>query len=102
MRALARRQWNGYSDAKRHDERVGAGLRMATSRTPTVAVLGGGSWGTTVASTCARNTPTLLWARAPDTVREINEQHTNSRYLGELPLTAALRATEDLDEAVRA
>ncbi len=70
------------------------------ARTPTVAVLGGGSWGTTVASTAARNTPTTLWARDPATAAEIDTQHTNSRYLGDLGLAPGLRATADLAEAV--
>lgn len=72
---------------------------MAGKR-PSVAVLGGGSWGTTVASLAARNTDTVLWARNQATVNEINDKHTNSRYLGELPLTESLRATADLAEAV--
>ena len=46
-----------------------------------VAVMGGGSWGTTIASMVSRNTPTVLWARDAATVGEINEQHTNQRYL---------------------
>jgi glycerol-3-phosphate dehydrogenase (NAD(P)+) len=69
-------------------------------RPPTVAVLGGGSWGTTVASLAASNTQTTLWARDAATAREINEEHRNSRYLGELPLTESLRATSELTEAV--
>jgi glycerol-3-phosphate dehydrogenase (NAD(P)+) len=71
-------------------------------RPPAVAVLGAGSWGTTVASLAALNTETTLWARDPDTAREINEEHRNSRYLGEAPLTRALRATADLPDAVAA
>jgi glycerol-3-phosphate dehydrogenase (NAD(P)+) len=71
-----------------------------TRRPPTVAVLGGGSWGTTVASLAASNTQTTLWARDAATAREISEQHRNSRYLGELPLTESLRATADLAEAL--
>ena len=47
-----------------------------------VTVLGAGSWGTTVASIAARNTPTLLWAREAERRREINGRHTNSRYFG--------------------
>ena len=39
-----------------------------------VAVLGGGSWGTTVASLVARNTDVIIWARDADTVAEINDQ----------------------------
>ena len=42
-----------------------------------VAVLGGGSWGTTVASLVTRNCPVTLWARNPATVEEINTHHTN-------------------------
>jgi glycerol-3-phosphate dehydrogenase (NAD(P)+) len=71
-----------------------------TRRPPTVAVIGGGSWGTTVASLAALNTQTTMWARDPATAREINEEHTNSRYLGDIALTPALRATSDLAEAV--
>jgi glycerol-3-phosphate dehydrogenase (NAD(P)+) len=71
-----------------------------SSRKPNVAVLGGGSWGTTVASICARNTRTVLWARSPETAEEISTRHTNSRYLGDLPLTETLRSTSDIAEAV--
>ena len=66
-----------------------------------VAVMGGGSWGTTIASMVSRNTPTVLWARDPATVAEINEKHTNHRYLGDARLSARLSATADLAEAVR-
>jgi glycerol-3-phosphate dehydrogenase (NAD(P)+) len=70
------------------------------AKMPSVAVLGGGSWGTTVASTCARNTSTMLWARDPATADEINTRHTNSRYLGDLALASRLRATAELPEAL--
>lgn len=69
-------------------------------RTPQVTVLGGGSWGTAVASVAARNTQTLLWARDAATATEITEQHRNSRYLDDLPLHPRLAATTDLEEAV--
>jgi glycerol-3-phosphate dehydrogenase (NAD(P)+) len=64
-----------------------------------VTVLGSGSWGTTVAGLASRNTPTLLWARRPETAEEITREHTNSRYLGERRLSPSLRATSDLQEA---
>lgn len=63
--------------------------------------MGGGSWGTTIASMVSRNTPTVLWARDPATVAEINDKHTNHRYLGDARLSARLSATADLAEAVR-
>lgn len=75
-------------------------MTVRSTRQPSVAVLGGGSWGTTVASTCARNTATTLWARDPATAEEINTRHINSRYLGDLALSRSLRATADLAEAV--
>ena len=46
-----------------------------------VAVIGGGSWGTTVAHLAAHTVPTVLWARRSDLAEEINEHHTNDRYL---------------------
>lgn len=67
---------------------------------PKIVVLGGGSWGTTVASICARRGPTLQWVRSPDTAADINDNHTNTRYLGHaVKLTDALRATTDFAEA---
>lgn len=66
-----------------------------------IAVLGGGSWGTTVASLVARNTDVTLWARNPDTVEEINARHSNERYLPGAILPDRLRATHDVGEAVR-
>ena len=58
-----------------------------------VAVLGGGSWGTTVATLASHNAPTVLWARRAETVIEVNEQHTNERYLPGARLPEDLRAT---------
>ena len=69
-------------------------------RNSNVGILGGGSWGTTVASLVARNASALLWARNDDTVREINDKHTNSRYLGEAALSRKLSATSDLHGTV--
>jgi glycerol-3-phosphate dehydrogenase (NAD(P)+) len=65
-----------------------------------VGVLGGGSWGTTVASLVTRNAPVQLWARNPDAVREINEAHSNERYLPGIELPKKLTATADLIELV--
>ncbi|MCP3990346.1 MAG: NAD(P)H-dependent glycerol-3-phosphate dehydrogenase [Actinomycetia bacterium] len=67
-----------------------------------VLVLGGGSWGTTVANLAACNTPTTIWARDEETVRAINEEHRNLRYLPDFELHPSLVATGDLNEAVAA
>lgn len=66
-----------------------------------VTVLGAGSWGTTVASLTTALNPTVLWARNPQTAAEINESHTNATYLPSSTLPRRLRATSDLQEAVR-
>ncbi|MEE4144596.1 MAG: NAD(P)H-dependent glycerol-3-phosphate dehydrogenase [Halieaceae bacterium] len=65
-----------------------------------VGVLGGGSWGTTVASLLTRNVPVTLWARNPETVNEINTQHTNATYLPGAAIPEKLVATNDIGEAV--
>lgn len=65
-----------------------------------VAVIGAGSWGTTVASLAASNVPTLLWARRPDVAAEIDEHHVNSRYLADLPLDPSLRASSSMRDVV--
>lgn len=64
------------------------------------ALLGGGSWGTTVASLIARNAPVTLWARDEATVNEINTSHTNNKYLPGAKLNARLVATSSIEEAV--
>ena len=65
-----------------------------------VGLLGGGSWGTTVAALVARNAPITLWARDAATVEEINTRHTNEKYLPGATLPQKLRATADIAEAV--
>jgi len=65
-----------------------------------VAVLGGGSWGTTVASMVARNAPVILWARNEDTVAEINTRHSNEKYLPGARLPEKLVATHSIEAAV--
>ncbi|MGK2881075.1 MAG: NAD(P)H-dependent glycerol-3-phosphate dehydrogenase [Mycobacterium sp.] len=76
---------------------------MTFARPPRVVLLGGGSWGTTVASICARRTPTLQWVRSQETAEDINTNHRNSRYLGsDHELSENLRATTDLSEAANA
>ena len=63
-------------------------------------MIGAGSWGTTLASMCARHGPATIWAREDEVVAEINGRHTNSLYVGGFTLPASLRATRSLQEAV--
>lgn len=65
-----------------------------------VGLLGGGSWGTTVASLTAQNTPTKMWARSESTVNSINNNHCNEKYLPGLKLTESLKATTSIKEAI--
>ena len=65
-----------------------------------IGILGGGSWGTTVAALVTRNTQVTLWARNPATVEEINTRHTNEVYLPGAVLPDKLVATNDIAEAV--
>ena len=67
-----------------------------------VAVIGAGSWGTTVAHLAAHNAPTTLWARDDALAKEIDAEHRNGRYLPGHTLHESLRATSALDECVAA
>ena len=66
-----------------------------------VTVLGGGSWGTTVASLVSHHHDTLLWARDANVVDEINDHHRSSGYLPGFALCDQLRATSVLADAAQ-
>ncbi|WP_149955541.1 NAD(P)H-dependent glycerol-3-phosphate dehydrogenase [Zafaria cholistanensis] len=62
--------------------------------------MGAGSWGTTFAKVLAdsgadRGTRVQLWARRPEAAAEINERHTNARYLGGTVLPGNISASTD-------
>lgn len=65
-----------------------------------VSVIGGGSWGTTVASLVAENTDVSLWARRIETVDEINQQHSNEKYLPGATLPKKLAAHSEIAKVV--
>jgi len=73
---------------------------MSRSSEIRVAVIGAGSWGTTVAALASANTPTVLWARRPELADQINQAHVNTDYLPSFSLPARLRATSSMAEAV--
>ena len=67
----------------------------------TVAVLGGGSFGTVIANIIAGNGNRVsLWLRNAGRADAINQQRRNLEYLPEYPLHDALSATVSLREAV--
>lgn len=70
--------------------------------TTTVAVLGAGSWGTTLADLLARKGHAVrLWAYESEVVEAVNREHRNPLFLPGCSLAPALRAYADAEEAVR-
>lgn len=65
-----------------------------------VAVIGAGSWGTTVASLATGAADVHLWARRPELADAINRTGCNDDYLPGFELPAALHATSDLAKAL--
>ena len=65
-----------------------------------VAVLGAGSWGTTIAALLTSVVPTVLWARRTELADDLNAGRGNDRYLPGVDLPRSLVATADLGEAV--
>ena len=65
-----------------------------------VVVLGAGQWGSTLAQVlCDAGNHVLLWGRNQDVVDEINNKHTNRKYLDDNVLPVGLKATSNLQEA---
>lgn len=68
-----------------------------------VAVLGAGSWGTALSLVLADNGHDVhLWSRREEQVTEINQQHTNIRYLSNVTLPANIHASSSLSTVTKA
>jgi glycerol-3-phosphate dehydrogenase (NAD(P)+) len=66
-----------------------------------IAVLGAGSWGTTLADLLVRDGHAVrLWCYEPEVADAINRRHQNAVYLPGAPLDPQLIATTDLRDAV--
>ncbi len=64
-------------------------------------VVGGGAWGTALASHCVRaGLPVRMWIREPEVVASVNERRENAPYLPGVELPVGLRASCRLDEAL--
>ena len=61
-----------------------------------VAVVGAGSWGTTIARLLAEKGPTRLWARSDELARAMGQNRENERYLPGMRLPDALSVTSSL------
>lgn len=67
-----------------------------------IAVIGAGSWGTTLASLLVeKGYDVILWAREKEVVDEINDTCRNSVYLPDVALPAGLKATSSIEAAVK-
>ena len=66
-----------------------------------IAVLGAGSWGTTLAVLLAnKGHDVLLWAHRPEFARALKEERQNRRYLSGILFPPSLQVSENLREAV--
>lgn len=64
---------------------------------PKIAVLGGGAWGTALATVAARTGAAVaIWAREESVVAAINGDHENKDFLPDVPLDPAIRAGGDM------
>src|SRR5712691_11671240 len=65
------------------------------------AVIGGGSWGTALASVLAGNGwDVVVWSHDPEVAVALGERHENPKYLPGLPLPPSVRGSTDLAEAL--
>lgn len=66
-----------------------------------IAVLGAGSWGSVLASVLVQNGHEVwLWTRHREQAQELNELHTNQRYIKDYHYPHALHATTNLAQSV--
>jgi glycerol-3-phosphate dehydrogenase (NAD(P)+) len=66
-----------------------------------VTVLGAGSWGTTLASLVSARNETMLWAREPEIADAVSHHRENPLFLPGFAISPGLRATTDLETALR-
>ena len=67
-----------------------------------IAVIGGGSWGTALAIHVARaGSPVHLWAREREVVDGIRARRRSPWYLADIDVPAAVTPTNDVEEALR-
>ena len=65
-----------------------------------VAVVGAGSWGTTVSALLGADADIVLWSRSSEVADAINATGRNPRYVEHVVLPPTVRATPSLAEAV--
>ena len=65
-----------------------------------IAILGAGAWGTALAVTLAGKHRVSLWAREAEQAAQLTRQRRNLRYLADVELPNAVRATSDFAAAL--
>ena len=74
---------------------------MSKSEISKVAVIGAGSWGTTLANLLVeKGCEVDLWVREEEVYHQINEDHTNKKFLPGMPLNRRLNAVKSYEEAL--
>ena len=69
--------------------------------TASIAVIGGGGWGTALAITMARvHDRVRLWVFEPDLAETIRRERTNSIYLPDIQVPAAIEPSSSLEEVL--
>jgi glycerol-3-phosphate dehydrogenase (NAD(P)+) len=66
-----------------------------------VTVIGAGSFGTCLAILAARSSEVAMWARSREIAEAIEREHRNPRYLSDLEIPESVRASDDLEAALR-
>ena len=67
-----------------------------------IAVLGGGSWGTALATQVARaKHDVVLWDINPEHVKDMQLTHRNQTYLPDIPLPDSLKFSDLLEQTIR-
>ena len=67
-----------------------------------IAVLGAGSWGSVLANLLVgNNEEVMLWSRDSEQVVTMNRWHINPQYMKDFKYSPDLKATDDMEEAVR-
>lgn len=70
--------------------------------TPSLAVIGAGSWGTTLARLLGeKGLPVHLWVHEPEVYQDLSRNRINHTFLPGVRLSSKVRFTQDFDEALK-
>lgn len=67
----------------------------------TVTILGAGNMGTALAIVAAKKSTVKMWSIEKDVILEINEKHTNQKYLRDIVFPKNISATNSLKDAIK-